>query len=82
VPSYPYPEGPMVPMAEAIKKRLKVPVIVAGKLNAEAADRVIAGGQADFVAMGGRSWPIPSCRTRSARAAWTTCGAASTATTA
>ncbi len=52
VPSYPYPEGPMVPMAEKVKKGLGVPVIVAGKINAELADTVIAEGKADFVAMG------------------------------
>ena len=52
VPSYPYPEGPMVPMAEKIKKAVKVPVIVAGKVNAELADRVISEGKVDFIAMG------------------------------
>jgi 2,4-dienoyl-CoA reductase-like NADH-dependent reductase (Old Yellow Enzyme family)/thioredoxin reductase len=52
VPSYPYPEGPMVPMAEKIKKAVKVPVIVAGKINAELADQVISEGKVDFIAMG------------------------------
>ena len=52
VPSYPYPEGPMVPMAEKIKKAVKVPIIVAGKVNAELADRVISEGKVDFIAMG------------------------------
>ena len=52
VPSYPYPEGPMVPMAEKVRKGVRVPVIVAGKLSAEAADRAISEGKADFVAMG------------------------------
>ena len=52
VPSYPYPEGPMVPMAEKIKKAVKVPVIVAGKVNAELADSVISEGKVDFIAMG------------------------------
>ena len=52
VPSYPYPEGPMVPMAEKIKRAVKVPVIVAGKVNAELADRVISEGKVDFIAMG------------------------------
>ncbi|MDM7999810.1 MAG: NAD(P)/FAD-dependent oxidoreductase [Dehalococcoidia bacterium] len=52
VPSYPYPDGPMVGMAEKIKKAVNVPVIVAGKVNAELAEKVISGGKADFVAMG------------------------------
>ncbi len=52
VPSYPYPEGPMVPMAEKVRKGVRVPVIVAGKVNAELADRVISEGKADFIAMG------------------------------
>jgi 2,4-dienoyl-CoA reductase-like NADH-dependent reductase (Old Yellow Enzyme family)/thioredoxin reductase len=52
VPSYPYPEGPMVPMAEKIKEAVKVPVIVAGKVNAELADTVISEGKVDFIAMG------------------------------
>ncbi len=52
VPSYPYPEGPMVLMAEKIKKSVKVPVIVAGKVNAELADKVISEGKVDFIAMG------------------------------
>ncbi len=52
VPSYPYPEGPMVPMAEKVKKAVKVPVIVAGKIKAEMADKVISEGKVDFIAMG------------------------------
>ena len=52
VPSYPYPEGPMVPMAEKVKKAIKVPVIVAGKIKAELADKVISEGKVDFIAMG------------------------------
>ncbi|MBN2098320.1 MAG: FAD-dependent oxidoreductase [Dehalococcoidia bacterium] len=52
VPSYPYPEGPMVPMAEKIKRAVKVPVIVAGKVSAELGDKVISEGKVDFIAMG------------------------------
>ena len=52
IPCYPYPRGPMVPMAEEIKKAVKVPVIAAGKIDAELAEEVIAEGKADFVAMG------------------------------
>ncbi len=52
VPSYPYPDGPMVPMAEKVRKGVGVPVIVAGKLSVEQADRVVSEGKADFIAMG------------------------------
>lgn len=52
IPCYPYPEGPMVPLAEKVKKAVKVPVIVAGKINAELAVRVLEEGKADFIAMG------------------------------
>lgn len=52
IPCYPYPGGPMVPLAEKVKKGVKVPVIAAGKINAELAEEVVAKGRADFVAMG------------------------------
>ncbi len=52
VPPYPFPEGPMVPLAEMVKKAVKVPVIAAGKINAELAEQIVEDGKADFVAMG------------------------------
>lgn len=52
IPCYPYPKGPMVSMAEEIKKAVRVPVIAAGKIDAELAEEVVAGGRVDFVAMG------------------------------
>lgn len=52
IPCYPYPKGPMLPMAEEIKKAVKVPVIAAGKIDAELAEEVVAAGRVDFVAMG------------------------------
>jgi len=52
IPSYPFPEGPMVSLAEKLRKRVKVPVIAAGKITPELAERVIREGKADFVAMG------------------------------
>ena len=52
IPCYPYPKGPMVPMAEQIKKAIKVPVIAAGKIDAELAEEAVAEGKLDFVAMG------------------------------
>ncbi len=52
IPCYPYPKGPMVSMAERVKKSVKVPVIAAGKIDAELAEEVLAEGKADFVAMG------------------------------
>jgi len=52
IPPYPFPRGPMLPLAEQIKKAVKVPVIAAGKINAELAEQVIREGKVDFVAMG------------------------------
>jgi 2,4-dienoyl-CoA reductase-like NADH-dependent reductase (Old Yellow Enzyme family)/thioredoxin reductase len=52
IPCYPYPKGPMVPMAERIKKAVKVPVIAAGKIDAELAEEAVAEGKLDFVALG------------------------------
>ncbi len=52
IPTYPYPMGPMVPLAERIKKTVKVPVIAAGKIDTELATQVIEEGKADFVSMG------------------------------
>lgn len=52
IPTYPYPKGPMLPLVEPIKKAVKVPVIAAGKIDAELATQVVGEGKADFVAMG------------------------------
>ena len=52
IPCYPYPRGPMIPMAEIIKKAVKVPVIAAGKIDAELAEEAVTEGKLDFVAMG------------------------------
>jgi 2,4-dienoyl-CoA reductase-like NADH-dependent reductase (Old Yellow Enzyme family) len=43
--------GELLPYAEAIKKAVSVPVIAVGRLLPEIAERAIADGQADFVAM-------------------------------
>jgi 2,4-dienoyl-CoA reductase-like NADH-dependent reductase (Old Yellow Enzyme family) len=54
-----FTEAPLVhaaagflPFAEAIKKRLRIPVIAVGRLEPEVADDAIASGRCDFVAMG------------------------------
>jgi 2,4-dienoyl-CoA reductase (NADPH2) len=41
-----------LPFAEAIKKRLRIPVIAVGRLEPELADEAIRDGRCDFVAMG------------------------------
>ncbi|MBI2859846.1 MAG: FAD-dependent oxidoreductase [Chloroflexi bacterium] len=51
--SYLWPDGAIVDLAAAVKKVVKVPVITVGKLSDPVlAERVIAEGKADFVAMG------------------------------
>ncbi|MEA1959291.1 MAG: FAD-dependent oxidoreductase [Chloroflexota bacterium] len=52
IPCYAYPDGPMVPLAENIKKAVKVPVITAGKITAELGERILKEGRADFIALG------------------------------
>jgi len=54
--------GSFVPLAEEIKKVSSVPVIVAGRLDAEIAEQVLEEGKADLVAIGRRliadpEWP-------------------------
>jgi len=41
-----------VAFAEAIKKRVKVPVIAVGRIEPEEAEEIIKAGKADFIAMG------------------------------
>ncbi|MGH7287147.1 MAG: effector protein, partial [Myxococcota bacterium] len=41
-----------LPFAEAIKKRLRIPVIAVGRLEPDVADEAIRDGRCDFVAMG------------------------------
>jgi 2,4-dienoyl-CoA reductase (NADPH2) len=52
IPCYLFPEGPMLPMAERVKKAVSIPVIAAGKISVELADRLVDQGKADFVAWG------------------------------
>jgi 2,4-dienoyl-CoA reductase-like NADH-dependent reductase (Old Yellow Enzyme family)/thioredoxin reductase len=53
VPPLYVPEGPLVVFAEQIKKRAMVPVItVAGIASPEVAEKIIADGKADMVAVG------------------------------
>ena len=48
-----WPEGYMVPLAEALKKVVKLPVIVGGGLGDPVlAEQVLAEGKADFISMG------------------------------
>ncbi|MBE0415871.1 MAG: NADH:flavin oxidoreductase, partial [Dehalococcoidia bacterium] len=51
-PSYLFPKGALVGLAEAIKKMVKVPVIAVGKLGDPLfAEEVLRQGKADFIAM-------------------------------
>ncbi len=43
--------GALVPLAAAIKKVVKVPVIAVGKIDAVLGERILAEGQADFIEM-------------------------------
>jgi len=52
IPCYLFPEGPMLLMAQRLKKAVKIPVIAAGKISVELADQLLTEGKADFVALG------------------------------
>jgi len=51
IPCYLFPKGPMVPLAERVKKAVKVPVVAVGKIDVEMAEEILRDGKADFVAM-------------------------------
>ena len=51
-PPYSAPEGVNADISARVKAAVSVPVITAGKLTPEKAADVIAGGQADFIALG------------------------------
>jgi len=52
-PSYLFPDAPLVPMAEAIKKAVNVSVIAVGKIGDPfLAERILEDGRVDFIAMG------------------------------
>lgn len=46
------PDGPAVGLAEAVRRSVNVPVIVAGKIPPEKAPVLVQAGKADFVALG------------------------------
>ena len=64
VPSMLVPRGHMVPLAEAIKKEVSVPVITVGRINTPAmAESILEQGKADLIALGrpllaDPDWPL------------------------
>jgi 2,4-dienoyl-CoA reductase (NADPH2) len=44
--------GHLLPLAAAVKKRVRVPVIAVGRIEPEVAEATLAAGEADFIAMG------------------------------
>lgn len=52
-------QGMLVPPAEAVKKAVKVPVIVAGRLNEDIGEAVLREGKADLIALGRGLWADP-----------------------
>lgn len=59
-----FPEGSFVPLAEAAKKEVRIPVIVANRLNDPTlAEEILTAGKADFIAVGRNfltdpDWPV------------------------
>ena len=53
IPSMAVDDGPLLPLAEGIKRAVTIPVIAVGKIRSpKLAEKVIADEQADFVAIG------------------------------
>ncbi len=53
IPPMAIADGPLVYLAEAVKKTVKIPVIAVGKIRSpELAEQVLADGKADFIAIG------------------------------
>jgi 2,4-dienoyl-CoA reductase-like NADH-dependent reductase (Old Yellow Enzyme family)/thioredoxin reductase len=52
IPCYAYPDGPMIALAEKVKKAVKIPVIVAGKIDAALGEKTLKSSKADFIALG------------------------------
>ncbi len=50
-PSMYQPSGALVPLAEAIKKVVNVPIIAVGKIDAVLGERILQEGKADFIEM-------------------------------
>ena len=52
-PTYVYPGGIFVPLAQAIKDAVRIPVLVGGKLNdPQLAEKTLRDGKADFICVG------------------------------
>ena len=52
LPCYIYPAGVNVPLAAAVKKAVRVPVVAAGKIDSVLGEHILEEGKADFIALG------------------------------
>ncbi len=52
IPCYIYPDGPIVSLAERVKRSAGVPVVTSGKIGPELAQQLVESGVVDFVALG------------------------------
>jgi 2,4-dienoyl-CoA reductase-like NADH-dependent reductase (Old Yellow Enzyme family)/thioredoxin reductase len=52
IPCYAHPDGAMLALAEKVKSAVKIPIIVAGKIDATLGEKTLKSGKADFIAMG------------------------------
>lgn len=48
----PFEPGALVPLAEAIKKSVSIPVVAVGRIDPELGEKVLQEGKADFIAIG------------------------------
>lgn len=69
VPPYYFQRGILLPLAEAIKEKVKIPVVAVGRLDdAELAEKILEDGKADFIGLGRAliadpDWPLKTAGT-------------------
>lgn len=59
IPPHFTPRGVLIPLAEAVKKCVSVPIITVNSVSPELGEEAIASGKADFVAIGRQSFADP-----------------------
>jgi 2,4-dienoyl-CoA reductase-like NADH-dependent reductase (Old Yellow Enzyme family)/thioredoxin reductase len=57
--NYPDEPGALIPLAEAIRKAVTVPVIAVGRMSPEVAEKAVAEGRVDLIAQGRQSIADP-----------------------
>lgn len=59
IPPHFTPRGILIPLAEAVKKCVRLPIIAVNSISPELGEQALANGQADFIAIGRQSFADP-----------------------